>query len=53
MRDSDYELEHIFQHFEKLVEKERKRRTRRERKQEESSEKGKKEDGRYIRHDRD
>ncbi len=51
MRDEDYELEQIFKHFEKLVEKERKRKVKSSGQQ--PQEKGKKEDTRYIRHDRD
>ncbi len=50
MRDEDYELEQIFKHFEKLVEKERKRKVKKEQK---SAEDKNKKDSRYIKHDRD
>ncbi len=52
MRDSDYELERLFEHFEKLVEKERKRRIRKEPRNPEGATE-KKDDSRYIKHDRD
>ena len=50
MKQKDPELEVLFEHFEKLVEKERKRKTKRERNEQSSG--GEKKD-RYIRHDRD
>lgn len=53
MRDSDYELEQLFSHFEKLVEKERRRRIKKNSVEQEKAEKGKKDEGRYIKHDRD
>ncbi len=53
MRDSDYELEQLFNHFEKLVEKERRRRVKKNAVEQEKVEKSKKEDERYIKHDRD
>ena len=50
MREKDPELEVLFEHFEKLVEKERKRKAKKENRSASDEEK---KGGRYIKHDRD
>ncbi len=47
-RDKERELEDLFEHFAKLVEKERKRRVKKDTDKQDTQKK----DGRYIKHDR-
>ncbi len=47
-KDKEKELEELFEHFAKLVEKERKRRVKKEAEKQNTQKK----DGRFIKHDR-